>query len=89
MSFKPNLTATLLSLIGQHYYLTLSHGIKRSQIEPVVKAYIEKQMAMFANSQKGLRYQIFRPFRPVIEKLGRWLKNKYAAEIQNSKRTRK
>lgn len=86
MSFKSNVTTTLLSLIGQHYYLTLSHGVKRSQVEQAVAAYVDKHVTVFVNSQKSLRYRILRILRPTLEKLTRKLRNRYLSELKNKKR---
>jgi len=82
LGFKANVTTTLLSLIAQHYYLTLSHGVKRSQVEPAVRAYVEKQLTVFAGSRKGIRAALLRPFRPPLEKLARWLRKRYQEELK-------
>jgi DNA anti-recombination protein RmuC len=82
LAFKTNVTATLLSLIAQHYYLTLSHGVKRSQTEPAVRAYVEKQLAVFAESQRGLRATLLKPFKPTLEKFARWLRKRYQQELK-------
>ena len=81
LAFRANITTTLLSLVAQHYYLTLSHGIKRSQIESAVKAYVEKQMNIFAQSQKGLRVTLLKPFRPILEKLAKWVRKRYQHRV--------
>src|SRR6266498_3335074 len=41
LSLKSNLAQVLLSLIAQHYYLTLSKGIKKSQLEIECRKYVE------------------------------------------------
>src|SRR2546428_13856819 len=40
LSFKSNLAAVIFSLVGQHYYFTLRHSVKRGQVEPAVRAYV-------------------------------------------------
>ena len=37
LSFKGNVAAVLFSLIGQHYYLTLRHSVKKTQLESSVR----------------------------------------------------
>jgi len=44
LSFKGNLTATIFSLVGQHYHLTLKHSLKKTQLEPAIRAYTEKHL---------------------------------------------
>lgn len=83
MSFKANLATILFSLIGQHYYLTLRHSVKRNQIEGQVRQYTEKNVRAWSEKQQvnSFRAKIFKPFRPLLE---RWAKslNKKAANAQ-------
>lgn len=83
MGFKANLAALLFSLVGQHYYLTLRHSVKRTQIESQVRQYAEKHLKAWGEKQqeKSWRAKIFKPFRPLLE---RWAKslNKKAAQAQ-------
>jgi hypothetical protein len=80
LSFKGNLAAILFSLIGQHYYLTLRHSIKRGQIESAVRAYTEKHLRIWHERQHTVRSRIFKPFQPTLEKWGRSLQKRAAAE---------
>src|ERR1043166_1243155 len=60
LSFKGNLVAVLFSLVGQHYYLTLRHSVKRGAIEASVRAYVEKQLKEWnekQNKKKTQRYK--------------------------------
>lgn len=81
--FKANLAAIVFSLVGQHYYLTLRHSVKRNQIESNVRQYAERQMKAWGEKQNtnSFRAKVFKPFRPLLE---RWAKslNKKAAEAQ-------
>jgi len=77
LALKANVTATFLSLVGQHYYLTLSHGVKKSQYEQAVKAYVERQISAHARSRKGIRAWLLRPFLPLLERLGKWLRQQH------------
>jgi hypothetical protein len=80
LSFKGNLAAIIFSLIGQHYYLTLRHSIKRGQIESAVRAYTEKHLRAWHERQHTVRSRIFKPFQPTLEKWGRALQKRVAAE---------
>ena len=80
LSFKGNLAAVMFSLIGQHYYLTLRHSVKRGQIEGSVRAYTEKYLRQWSEKQGGFRAKLFKPFQPTLERWGRSLQKKAAAE---------
>jgi hypothetical protein len=80
LSFRGNLAAIIFSLVGQHYYLTLRHSIKRGQIEPAVRAYTEKHLRIWHERQHTVRSRIFKPFQPTLERWGRALQKRAAAE---------
>jgi hypothetical protein len=80
LSFKGNLAAIIFSLVGQHYYLTLRHSIKRGQIEPAVRSYTEKHLRMWHERQHTFRSRLFKPFQPTLEKWGRSLQKRASAE---------
>jgi|ERR1044071_2241003 hypothetical protein len=80
LSFRGNLAAIVFSLIGQHYYLTLRHSIKRGQIEAAVRSYTEKHLRAWHERQHTLRSRIFKPFQPTLERWGRSLQKRAAAE---------
>ena len=73
LSFKGNLAAIIYSLVGQHYYLTLRHSIKRVQIEPAVRSYTEKYLRIWHERQHTVRSRLFKPIQPTLEKWGRAL----------------
>jgi hypothetical protein len=83
MSFKANLAALVFSLVGQHYFLTFRHSVKRSQLEGQVRQYAEKHLRAWSEKQSdgSWRSRVFKPFRPMLE---RWAKslNKRAADAQ-------
>lgn len=83
MSFKANLASIIYSLVGQHYYLTLRHSVKRTQIESQVRQYAERNLKAWGERQAegSWRAKALKPFRPVLE---RWAKslNKRAAAAQ-------
>ena len=80
LNFKPNLAYLVLSLQAQHYYLTLSHGIKKNQYESAIRSYIEKHHETWREKQSGWRTKLFKPLRPYIEKWSKSLRKKYEQE---------
>jgi hypothetical protein len=82
-SFKSNLAGLLFSLIGQHYYLTLRHSVKKQSLEPQIRQYAEKNLRAWSEKQNAgsIRAKLFKPLRPVVERWAKWL-NKKAAQAQ-------
>ncbi len=52
MAFKSNMAGLIFSLIGQHYYLTLRHSVKKNALEQQVRQYAEKQLRSGAISRR-------------------------------------
>ncbi|MGB8508870.1 MAG: hypothetical protein WCD76_10715 [Pyrinomonadaceae bacterium] len=73
LSFKGNLAAVIFSLVGQHYYLTLRHSVKKGQIEASVRSYTENQLRLWGTKEHSLRSRIFKPFQPTLERWARSL----------------
>ncbi len=84
LSFKGNLAAIIFSLVGQHYYLTLRHSVKRNQIEAAVRSYTEKQLKTWSGQQQSLRARFFKPLQPVLEKWSRSLQKRATANKKRS-----
>ena len=82
-SFKANLAGILFSLVGQHYYMTLKHSVKKTNIEPQVRKYAEKNLKEWSEkqSENSFRGKLFKPVRPYMERWAKWL-NKRAAATQ-------
>ena len=82
-SFKGNVAGLLFSLVGQHYYLTLRHSVKRQSLEPQIRQYAEKNLRVWSEQQSegSFRAKLFKPLRPTIERWAKWL-NKKAADAQ-------
>ncbi len=80
-SFKPNLAGLLFSLVGQHYYLTLRHSVKKQNMEPQIRQYAEKNLRAWSEEQNkhSFRAKLFKPIRPFVERWAKWL-NKKAAQ---------
>lgn len=72
LAFKNNLAALIFSLVGQHYYLTLRHSIKKGQLEGAVRLYTEKLLRKWGEQQHTWRARIFKPLQPTFE---RWAKS--------------
>lgn len=71
LTFKANLATVLFSLMGQHYFLTLRHSVKKSRLESSVKEYTEKNLKKWNEKEHSFRARLFKPFQPKLE---RWAK---------------
>ncbi len=82
-AFKSNLAGLIFSLVGQHYYLTLRHSVKKTNLEPQIRQYAQKNLKDWSGKQNAnsKRAKYFKPFQPYIEKWAKWL-NKKAANAQ-------
>ena len=80
-SFKGNIAGLLFSLVGQHYYLTQKHSVKRTALEPQIRQYAEKNLKVWSEKQSegSWRAKVFKPFRPYLERWAKWLNKKAAA----------
>lgn len=80
-SFKGNIAGLLFSLVGQHYYLTQKHSVKRTSLEPQIRQYAEKNLKVWSEKQSegSWRAKVFKPFRPYLERGAKWLNKKAAA----------
>lgn len=81
--FKGNIAGLIFSLVGQHYYLTLRHSVKRTSLEPQIRQYAEKNLKLWSEKQSegSFRAKLFKPFRPILERWAKWL-NKKAADAK-------
>jgi len=81
--FKGNIASLVFSLVGQHYFFTFKHSIKKQSLEPQIRQYTEKNVRAWSEKQTegSFRAKLFKPFRPVLERWAKWL-NKKAAEAQ-------
>jgi hypothetical protein len=84
MSFKGNLAAILFSLVGQHYHLTLKHSLKKTQLEPAVRMYTEKQLKAWNEKKHTFRAKLFKPIQPTLERWAKGLQKRAAAEKKKS-----
>ncbi len=81
--FKGNIAGLMFSLVGQHYYLTQKHSIKRTALEPQIRQYAEKNLKIWSEKQNegSFRAKLFKPIRPYLERWAKWL-NKKAADAK-------
>ncbi len=80
LSLKGNVVATLFSLVGQHYHFTLKHSLKKSQLEPAVRAYTEKHLKSWNEKRHTFRARLFKPIQPTLERWAKGLQKRAAAE---------
>jgi hypothetical protein len=80
LSFKGNLTATLFSLVGQHYHFTLKHSLKKTQLEPAIRSYTEKHLKLWNEKKHSFRARLFKPIQPTLERWAKGLQKRAAAE---------
>ncbi|MDQ6788823.1 MAG: hypothetical protein M3033_18630 [Acidobacteriota bacterium] len=82
-SFKSNIAGLIFSLVGQHYYLTLRHSVKKTNLEPQIRQYAQKNLKDWSekNAENSRRAKFFKPLRPYMERWAKWL-NKRAAAAQ-------
>ena len=82
-SFKSNVAGLIFSLVGQHYYLTLRHSVKKTNLEPQIRQYAQKNLKDWSekNAETSKRAKFFKPLRPYMERWAKWL-NKKAANAQ-------
>ena len=85
-AFKSNLAGLIFSLVGQHYYLTLRHSVKRESLEPQIRQYAQKNLKEWSEKQadNSKRAKFFKPLRPYMERWAKWLNKKAAAQQKKS-----
>ncbi len=79
-SFKSNLAGLIFSLVGQHYYMTLRHSVKKQNLEPQIRQYAQKNLKDWSEKQSvnRRRAKLFKPLRPYMERWAKWLSKKAA-----------
>src|ERR1041385_4894751 len=89
LALKSNLAQVLLSLVAQHYYLTLSKGIKRNQLEIECRKYVEKFFEKWREQEGGLRVRLLKPFKTQLDRMAQSLAKSYREEAGKQQVTRK
>jgi hypothetical protein len=82
LALKSNLAQVILSLVAQHYYLTLSKGIKKNQLETVCRQYVEKHFESWREREGGVRVRLLKPFKPFLDRMAKKLAKRYKEELQ-------
>lgn len=82
MALKSNLAQVVLSLVAQHYYLTLSKGIKKNQLETACRQYVEKHFEKWREREGGIRVRLLKPFKPFLDRMAKKLAKRYKEELQ-------
>ncbi len=85
LSFKGNLAAVIFSLIGQHYYLTLRHSVRKGQLEASVRTYTEKYLKVWSENAHTFRSKLFKPLQPTLERWAKKLQKRAAEQNRASK----
>jgi hypothetical protein len=89
LALKSNLAQIILSLLAQHYHLTLAKGVKKNQLEPACRAYVEKYFERWRESEGGIRVKLLKPFKPYLDKAAKRLAKRYKEELQRSNMNKK
>jgi len=89
LSLKSSLAQVVLSLVAQHYYKTLSKGIKKNQLETACRTYVEKHFERWREKEGGLRVRLLRPFKPQLDKMARKLARKYKEELERKQASKR
>jgi hypothetical protein len=84
LSFKSNLVALVISLVAQHYHMTLRHSLKKTQLEPAIRSYTEKQLKLWNERKHSFRARLFKPLQPTFERWAKSLQKRAAAEKKKS-----
>ena len=85
MALKSNLAQVILSLVAQHYYLTLSKGRKKGQLEVACRQYVEKHFEQWREKNGGIRVRLLKPFKPFLDKFARKMAKKYRQELERNR----
>jgi hypothetical protein len=70
---RTNLMQSLVALIGQHYHLNFSHGMKKNQFEPAIRSYLEKGLKSIQEKDTSFRARLMKPVIPYLERFGKWM----------------
>ena len=85
-AFKSNLAGLVFSLVGQHYYFTLKHSVKKQNLEPQIRQYAQRNLKDWSAKQNvnSFRAKLFKPIQPYMEKWAKWLNKKALAAQKKS-----
>jgi len=86
MALKPNLAQLVLSLVAQHYHMTLAKGVKKNELERACRSYTERYFEKWRETNGGLRMRLTKPFRPVLDRWAKKLSKKYKEGLAKEKK---
>jgi hypothetical protein len=77
-SFKSSLASAIFVMVGQHYYLTMKHSVKKDNLQAKIQRYAQENLRNWSEqqSEKSWRGKIFKPLRPLMERWAKWLNKK-------------
>jgi len=81
LALKSNLAQVVLSLVAQHYHLTIAKGVKKTSLEPAIRAYVEKHFDKWREKEGGIRVKLLKPFKPQLDRFAKRLARKYKDEL--------
>jgi hypothetical protein len=89
LTLKSSIAQVVLSLVAQHYYLTLSKGVKKGDLERACRQYVEKHFDLWREKEGGLRVKLLKPFKPQLDRWAKKLAKKYRAEMERNRAQQK
>ena len=77
-SFKSSMASAIFVMVGQHYYLTMKHSVKKDNLQAKIQRYAQDNLRKWSEiqSEKSWRGRIFKPLRPLMERWAKWLNKK-------------
>jgi hypothetical protein len=82
LTLKATMAQVVISLVAQHYCLTLKKGIKKNQFEVACRQYVEKHFETWREREGGLRAKLLKPFKPYLDRFAKKLARKYRQEME-------
>lgn len=82
LTLKATVAQVVISLVAQHYCLTLRKGIKKNQFEVACRQYVEKHFETWREREGGLRAKLLKPFKPYLDKFAKKLARRYRQEME-------
>ena len=89
LTLKSSLAQVVLSLVAQHYYMTLSKGVKKGDLERACRQYVEKHFDKWREKEGGLRVKLLKPFKPQLDRWAKRLAKRYKTEMERNRAQQK
>lgn len=81
LTLKSSIAQVVLSIVAQHYYLTLSKGVRKGDLERACRQYVEKHFDSWREKEGGLRVKLLKPFKPQLDRWAKRLARRYREEL--------